>query len=530
MAFFIRQFVPQFIYVRRQIAGMPKEREIRMITIDAKKKQKDFVRFWDGFVFHPTDAIEDDWGQRILDRISSDKAAKMVRIYTMMEDIVTLDENGEMRYNFVLNDYRLDYLLSRGFDIMLAYAFLPPWLTVDADKTSSVAKKKTRYKDKMIVASYAKDYGKWQEICRKYTEHIVNRYGEETVAKWRLQCYNEPNLDFFFMAGEVSLKRRCEEYCKIYDGFEAGVGTVSKNLQIGGPAIAEPGEYGSFLEQFLRHVKTNHRKLNFVSFHTYGTSPQGLNSGKRPLNIRNSLQAIEEVVRICKEQGFSRLPLICDEWGAASHGFYNIEECPAFWFRETEVFSAYFTRMIALYDEMGLPLEKLMICLSGQHEMTSDFSGFRNFFSLHFYPKPIYNAHILASKLGNSKLCFEGEIPEHLSVIPTRHDDGHISILLGYTDDGFEKALEDMAVSMEIRGLGREYEVKQYILDKNHANAYRKYCDLGKPDHPTEEQKQEIRSFAALAPMDYGKVTPDRAQITFVMADHSTVLIELLPL
>ena len=232
MAFFIRQFVPQFIYVRRQIAGMPKERAIRMITIDAKKKQKDFVRFWDGFVFHPTDAIEDDWGQRILDRISSDKAAKMVRIYTMMEDIVTLDENGEMRYNFALNDYRLDYLLSRGFDIMLTYAFLPPWLTVDADKTSSVAKKKTRYKGKMIVASYAKDYGKWQEICRKYTEHIVNRYGEETVAKWRLQCYNEPNLDFFFMAGEVSLKRRCEEYCKIYDGFEAGVIVLTADGQL----------------------------------------------------------------------------------------------------------------------------------------------------------------------------------------------------------------------------------------------------------------------------------------------------------
>ena len=75
-----------------------------MLNIYTDKKQKDLVKFWDGIVFHPTDAIEDDWGQRILNRISEDKAVKMVRIYTMMEDIVTLDEQGQMQYDFELND------------------------------------------------------------------------------------------------------------------------------------------------------------------------------------------------------------------------------------------------------------------------------------------------------------------------------------------------------------------------------------------------------------------------------------------
>lgn len=498
-----------------------------MLHIYKNKKQKDLIKFWDGIVFHPTDAIEDDWGRRILDRISDDKAVKMVRIYTMMEDIVTLDENGNMQYDFELNDLRLDYLTSKGFDIMLSYAFLPPWLTVDADKTCSVSKNKTRYKGKMIVASYAKDYDKWQEICRKYTEHIVERYGEDTVAKWRLQCYNEPNLDLFFMAGETDLKRRCEEYCKIYDGFEAGVTAVSSKLQIGGPAMAEPEDYGSFLEQFLQHINANNRKLDFVSFHTYGTSPYGINSGEKPLNIRNSLKSIDTAIDVCREHGFSHLPLICDEWGAASHGFYNIDECPGFWFRENELYSAYFTKMLTMYDEMEIPLEKIMICLSGQHEMTKDFSGFRNFFTMNFYPKPIYNAHILASKLGNVKLCFDGEYSENVSVMPTSHEDGHMSILLGYADDRFEKQLEDYTVSMDIKGIDREYDVKLYILDQNHANAYKKYCDLGKPDQPTEEQMQAIRSFACLAPINWGKISPDKPEITFTMTNNATVLMEL---
>ena len=36
--------------------------------------------------------------------------------------------------------------------------------------------------------------------------------------------------------------------------------------------------------------------------------------------------------------------------------------------------------------------------------MKVDFSGFRNFFTLNGYPKPIYNAFALASKLGTEKL------------------------------------------------------------------------------------------------------------------------------
>lgn len=500
-----------------------------MLNIYTNKKQKNLVKFWDGIVFHPTDAIEDDWGQRILNRISDDKAVKMVRIYTMMEDIVTLDEQGQMQYDFELNDFRLDYLISKGFDIMLTYAFLPPWLTVDANKTSSVSKNKTRYKGKMIVASYATDYGQWKEICRKYTEHIVERYGEAVVSKWRLQCYNEPNLDFFFMAGELSQKRRCEEYCKIYDGFEAGVRAVSDKLQIGGPALAEPEEFGPFLEQFLQHIKANNRKLDFVSFHTYGTSPDGLNNGTKPLNIRNSLKSIDTAVSVCREQGFSHLPLICDEWGAASHGFYNVEECPGFWFREKELYSAYFTKMLTMYDEMEIPLEKIMICLSGQHEMVTDFSGFRNFFTLNFYPKPIYNAHILAAKLGNVKLCFDGEYSKHVSVMPTSHDNGHMSILLGYADDRFEKELDDYVVSMDMKGLEKSYDVNLYIIDKDHANAYKKYCDLGKPDNPTEAEKQAIRDFACLTPINWGTISPDASQVTFTMTNNATILIELFP-
>ena len=74
--------------------------------------------FWNNCIFHPTDAIEDSWGKRILDRISEDKAIDTVRIYNMFEDIVYIDGNGKIAYDFRVNDLRLDYLVEKGFDVL----------------------------------------------------------------------------------------------------------------------------------------------------------------------------------------------------------------------------------------------------------------------------------------------------------------------------------------------------------------------------------------------------------------------------
>ena len=61
-----------------------------MITIYEKEERK-INNFWNHCLFHPTDAVEDPWGKRILDRMAKDGAIKSVRIYAMLEDIVYLD-------------------------------------------------------------------------------------------------------------------------------------------------------------------------------------------------------------------------------------------------------------------------------------------------------------------------------------------------------------------------------------------------------------------------------------------------------
>ena len=200
-----------------------------MIKVFCDQKEKDLKNFWGHIVFHPTNAIEDDWGKAYLDKIAEDGAAKTVRIYSMFEEIVTLDENGKMQFDFSKNDYRIDYLLSKGFDLMIVYAFIPPWLSAEQDDKLI----KPRYKNVYFHKSYASDYSKWEEICRVYTQHLVDRYGEDTVAKWPIHCYNEPDLHHFFYRTAPDYQTRAAAYCKMYEGFVKATMSVSEKLKIG---------------------------------------------------------------------------------------------------------------------------------------------------------------------------------------------------------------------------------------------------------------------------------------------------------
>ena len=135
------------------------------VTVYTNRTDGEIRNFWNHIVFHPTDAIEDDWGQKILNQIAEDRAAKTVRIYNMFEDIVTLGEDGQLAYDYTLNDYRIDYLLAHGFTPMISYAFVPPVMAQNASETSSMSKNKRRYKGKMIVTSPPKDYKLWETLC-----------------------------------------------------------------------------------------------------------------------------------------------------------------------------------------------------------------------------------------------------------------------------------------------------------------------------------------------------------------------------
>ncbi len=458
--------------------------------------------FWNHCLFHPTDAVEDPWGKRILDRISKDRSIGVIRIYTMFEDIVYLDEKNALQYDFRVSDLRLDYLVEKGFDLLLAYGGMPDCIASRTDAKTSVSYNKTRYKGKMWNSAPPRDYAQWEEICYEYTKHIIERYGIERVSKWRFQCFNEPDVHMFFLSDlpcteECALQARLPAYCRLYEAFANGVLRASNRVSIGGPALAL---FPAFLGGLLDYVREHCLRMDFISVHNYGTSPSKLAKGIDRIAVSNQIKKQLEILQVIREHGFSDLPILLDEWGMATGGFRNVESCPSLIARETEVFSAYYVKLIReMLDSPRTP-DSLMICLSGQHEMVSDFTGFRNFFTLHFIAKPIYNAHLLASKLGEELLAFDTD-SELLSVIPTRNEDGNLSVLLSYSSEYFEETLADRVETLSFDAGLRGKTVTVYAIDREHTNPYRLFERMGSPETLSEEQILALREEGDLCPV-----------------------------
>ena len=456
--------------------------------------------------------MEDAWGKRILDRMAEDKAIHTVRIYTMFEDIVLMDENGKLTYDFRLNDLRLDYLIEKGYNILLAYAMMPECIATNKNATSCVSKNKTRYKGKLINTSAPTDYALWEEICYEYTKHIVERYGIDTVSKWYLHCYNEPDVDAFFLSDipYENYKPRMEEYCKLYSAFESGILKVSDKLHLGGPALAGRLD---FFDGFLDYVKKNNLRLDFISLHNYGgMSSQTLNAGEK-FEVQKWIDIQQKYADLLEKHGFGDKEIVIDEWGMATQGFFNIEECLPFIARENEVFSSYYVKLIHQIIENNFNISKLMICLSGQHEMTTDFSGFRNFFTLNFFAKPIYNAHVLASKLHENLLTAESEC-DNLFVIPTKDDNGNFAALLTYSSDYFEEDIpekeEQITFDADISGK----KITVYLIDKNTTNPYRLYQKKGITE-PSFEDIKELHEEGNIKPVaQYDALEPVTLRLT----------------
>ena len=481
---------------------------------------KNQPKFWNHALFHPTDAVEDPWGRRILDRIAKDGAIKTIRIYSMFEDIVYIGEGGELCYDYRLSDLRLDYHIESGYDLLIAYGGVPDCIAASKDLQVSISKNKTRYKGKMWNTSPPKDYALWEEVCYEYTKHLVERYGEEMVSQWHCHCHNEPDGSFWMTdLDNYDSVGKATEYCKLYDAFVRGVRRASAGIRLGGPALAAQVP---FLDCFLDHVKNTGVEMNYIALHTYGTSVKRINDGTKPIATENHFRyRIDPYMEVIRKYGFEDTELIFDEWGASAQGFYNIEECPTFIFRENEIYSAYFAKLIYQLIESGINISKMMICLSGQHEMVVDFSGFRNFFTLNFIAKPIYNAHLLTSKMGDLLVRTERD-NENVFAFSTKNERGDYSTLLTYCSEFFKEDIpnikEELTYAESIIGK----KVTVWCIDKNTTNPYRTWERAGKPEM-TDELLAQLREEGKMKPVS--TFTAEKNSVTLDLTPNATFLV-----
>ena len=204
----------------------------------------------------------------------------------------------------------------------------------------------------------------------------------------------------------------------------------------------------------------------------------------------------------------------------ASHGYYNVEECPKFMDRETEVFSSYFTKLIYDFVDHNINIDKLMICLSGQHEMVTDLSGFRNFFTLNFITKPIYNAYLLSSRLFTDFLKYDGA-DENTFVLPTTDKNGKLSIMLTYCSKYFKEDIPEKQETLVLPDEVKGKKVTVYCIDKETTNPYRLYQRNGYDENMSEEEIKILRNEGKIKPGKEFTAQSNEIELKLTANNHS---------
>ena len=134
-------------------------------------------------------------------------------------NVYTVDANGKTVYDFKVLDGIFDEFKAAGVRPMVELGFMPKDLAADLPDRKEY---QVHYPKSAISGASnnpPKDYKKWGELARVVTNHLVERYGKQTVLGWYFEVWNEPDIDYWHAFPE--------DYWRLYDYAIAGVRAAS---------------------------------------------------------------------------------------------------------------------------------------------------------------------------------------------------------------------------------------------------------------------------------------------------------------
>ena len=226
------------------------------IEIDARAASHPFPHFWEQMfgsgraILSLRESYRTDL--RETKRITD---FEYVRFHAIFHDEVGVydeDADGHPIYNFSYVDQIYDGLLANGVKPFVELSFMPKKLTSNPNALHAFW-----YKQNVAPP---KDWAKWDALMEQFVRHLVDRYGEEEVAKWYFEVWNEPNIDFW--AGDP----KEATYFQLYDHTVRTLKKVSGKLRVGGPSTAQ----AAWVDRMIAHATAENVPLDFVSTHVYG--------------------------------------------------------------------------------------------------------------------------------------------------------------------------------------------------------------------------------------------------------------------
>jgi xylan 1,4-beta-xylosidase len=432
-------------------------------------------------------------------------------------NVFTLDANGKPVYDFTILDQIFDAYHDAGVRPMVELGFMPEALATGAGPYY-VPYPKTLDGS---VQSPPKDYAMWGELVRRFTEHMVERYGRDEVATWYFEVWNEPDISYW--------KGTPAEYFKLYDYSVAGVRKALPNAMVGGPAVTGPGSTRaqSFLKDFFNHCEHDKNAwtgeaipLDFVSFHPKG-SPRWIaggpgEAGHVRMGLGNELNAAASGFRVVAASAkYHNLPIILSEADPEGCAACSAKENPANAYRNGPVYPAYTAvAMKALADLAAQSKVNLvgMVTWAFEFEDKGYFEGFRTL-ATNGVDKPVLSIFRMAGMFAGDRVATtsSAEIPAEeivragvrgqadVDAFATKSAHEAAVMIWNYHDDDVPAA--DAEVTVKIAGIPagvRRVRLEDFRIDETHSNAYTAWKAMGEPQEPTPEQYARLKEAGQL--------------------------------
>jgi len=418
---------------------------------------------------HATLALRADW-QAQMKRTHDELGMRHVRFHGILSDDMgtVIRQSDTLLYSFFNADRIFDFLLSIGTKPFVEPSFMPSAL-------SSGNQIVFHYRANVTAPQ---DHAEWSVLIRKLVSHWVDRYSLGEVRQWFFEVWNEPNLLFFGNGNQ-------DEYFELYRYTVDAIKGVDTALSVGGPATAA----NAWIEDFVRFCRANGLPADFISTHHYPTDAFGEPGDDTETQLSKSTRSILRQQTHEARRQAGDLPVYYTEWCTSSNPRDAMHDDPyAAAFIVKTVLEA--TGLVQAYSYWTFS-----DILEENYFPSVPFHGGFGLLNLHGIAKPSYRAFQLLHGLGTELMMVEGA-HETVDAWLIRGDRSATLMLTNFALP--RHPIEMQAVSFALKGAPSIKGATIRRIDLEHANARRRWEQMGKPDYLSDPMVAELDAVSRL--------------------------------
>ncbi|GAB2592016.1 beta-xylosidase [Dyella jejuensis] len=468
-------------------------------TLNAKATA--LPHFWEHTVGsgHATLALRADWQSQIK-RVHEELGIRHVRFHGILsDDMSTLTVEGEHAiYSFFNADQIFDFLLSIGMKPFVELSFMPSALA-SGDKTAF------HYRANVTGP---KDLARWSVLIRKLVRHWIDRYGLAEVRQWYFEVWNEPNLTVFGSGKQ-------DDYFELYRYTAEAIKAMDASLKVGGPATAD----NAWIADFMGFCAQQQVAYDFISTHHYPTDSFGKPDDDTVTQLADSKRSVlREEAREVRRQAGER-PVYYTEWCTSSNPRDAMHDDP---------YAAAFivkTVMEAQGLVQGYSYWAFSDIFEENYFPSQPFQGGFGLLTIHGVAKPSFRAYELLHGLGTETVPVHGQ-HETVDAWLIRGADFATVLLTNFALP--RHPIESQSVSFLIDQLPEHATATIRRIDHEHANAKRRWEQMGKPDYLSSSMVAELHEASRMeeTKLEIGR-QGDRCEWLIEMPPQSVAAIRL---